>query len=143
MSSQEGQGATLSIVDPGKGEVLGCRFGAPLEFVSSRWPGGHVMRGGAGALNYTLTQVVGRCAARLRVRYQFVDDAMVLVSLRAATELHDGLGRHAYQRVAEEVLKVLASEPALRDEGYAEYDVGVTRVVFDGLDAEIRFEERP
>ena len=141
MSSEDGRGATVSIVEPVKGDVLGCRLGLGLDAVIARCPGGEVTRGGGGTVRYSLTQVVGRCAARLRVSYQFIDDALTTVSMNAATEVQDGLGRHQYQRVVEEIVQGLGCPPTLQDEGYLEYDVGVTRIVCDGLDAMIRFEE--
>ena len=61
--------------------------------------------------------------------------------MNAATEVQDGLGRHQYQRIVEEIVQGLGCPPTLQDEGYLEYDVGVTRIVCDGLDAMIRFEE--
>jgi hypothetical protein len=143
MSSQEGRGAASLIVEPGKGDILGCRFGVTLEAVVARWPGGHVSRGGGGVQTYSLTQEVGRCAARVRARYQFVDDALVVVSLRAATEVQDGLGRHGYRQAVDEVVQGLPATPSLQDEGYVEYDVGTTRITLDALDAELRFEEIP
>jgi hypothetical protein len=143
MSSQDGRGAPSTIVEPGKGDVLGCRFGVALAAVIARWPGGDVLRGRGGAVRYSLTQEVGLCAARVHVQYQFVDDALVAVSLRVATEVQDGVGRHLYRQLAQEVVQSLGVAPSLEDEGYLEYDVSMTRIVVDALDAEIRFEELP
>lgn len=94
-------------------------------------------------MRYSLTQEVGLCAARVHVLYQFVDDALVAVSLRVATEVQDGVGRHLYRQLAQEVVQSLGVAPSLEDEGYLEYDASMTRIVVDALDAEIRFEELP
>ena len=141
MTSQSERDTAVPIVVPDMGLVLGCRLGAALEAVAAAWPGGNVTQSASGCSTYSLTQQVGRCAARIMLRYRFVDDRLVAIEMKPALGAPGGVERHLLGRLAEEVTEAIATAPSLQDEGYVEYALGELRIAIDTLDAVIRFEE--
>ena len=129
------------IIDPLNGKVLACSFGASLQRVAARWPGGHSRAERGGLSTYSLAQDVGHCRARLKLTFTFEGDALVALTLSPSGGLSDGLGRHSYKRALGEVKRHLPSEPSFSEEAYFEYDVEGLRVSVDELDARIRIEE--